>query len=77
MTVQVKAILSNGYLINDDYTVAFFVKKGSYAETYRVKDKKGKTKVNPRYGVHTNKRSAFNKLPASFMRSSSNNTSEP
>jgi len=36
-------ILKKGHSINDKYTVTFPQKKGSYAETYRVKDKQGKT----------------------------------
>lgn len=39
-----KHILIKGQLINSKYEVAFFLKKGSYAETYRVKDEAGKTK---------------------------------
>ncbi|MDC0272328.1 AAA family ATPase [Crocinitomicaceae bacterium] len=39
-----KSILSKGQIINKDYAVKFFLKKGSYAETYRVKDKLGKAK---------------------------------
>lgn len=38
-------ILSKGQVIDDKYTVAFFLKKGSYAETYRVIDKEKKTKL--------------------------------
>lgn len=37
-------ILSKGQIVDDKYTVAFFLKKGSYAETYRVKDKQNATK---------------------------------
>jgi transitional endoplasmic reticulum ATPase len=37
-------ILTKGQVIDDKYTVTFFLKKGSYAESYRVKDKKGETK---------------------------------
>lgn len=37
-------ILDKGQTIND-YKVTFFLKKGSYAETYRVKDQEGKTKL--------------------------------
>lgn len=37
-------ILTKGQIIDDKFTVAFFLKKGSYAETYRVQDKKGQTK---------------------------------
>ena len=38
-------ILTKGQVINDKYTVTFFLKKGDYAESYRVKDKKGVTKL--------------------------------
>ncbi|AWV98337.1 AAA family ATPase [Arcticibacterium luteifluviistationis] len=37
-------ILSADQIIGNKYTVKFFLKKGNYAETYRVKDQKGKTK---------------------------------
>ncbi|GGE44976.1 AAA family ATPase [Psychroflexus planctonicus] len=42
---KTKHILSKGQSIDDKYKVAFFLKKGSYAETYRVKDQEGKTKL--------------------------------
>lgn len=42
---QAKNILSKGQSIDDIYKVTFFLKKGSYAETYRVKDQEGKTKL--------------------------------
>lgn len=38
-------ILSKGQVIDDQYTVTFFLKKGSYAESYRVIDKEKKTKL--------------------------------
>jgi transitional endoplasmic reticulum ATPase len=38
-------ILTKGQVIDDKYTVTFFLKKGSYAETYRVKDKEKTTKL--------------------------------
>src|SRR5690554_5071748 len=38
-------ILSKGQLIDDKFKVTFFLKKGSYAETYRVKDQEGNTKL--------------------------------
>lgn len=38
-------ILSKGQSINEKYKVTFFLKKGSYAETYRVKDQDGKIKL--------------------------------
>ena len=37
-------ILTKGQVINDKYTVTFFLKKGGYAESYRVKDKANTTK---------------------------------
>ena len=43
MSSKPKYILKKGHFINDKYTVTFSQKKGSYAETYRVKDKQGKT----------------------------------
>ena len=38
-------LLSKGQIIDDKYTMTFFLKKGSYAETYRVIDKEKKTKL--------------------------------
>jgi transitional endoplasmic reticulum ATPase len=38
-------ILPKGQVIDDKYTVTFFLKKGSYAESYRVKDKEKTTKL--------------------------------
>jgi transitional endoplasmic reticulum ATPase len=43
MSSKPKYILKKGHFINDKYKVTFPLKKGSYAETYRVKDKQGKT----------------------------------
>lgn len=37
-------ILSKGQVLDDKYTMIFFLKKGAYAETYRVKDQEGKPK---------------------------------
>lgn len=37
--------LSKNQIINGKYEVTFFLKKGSYAETYRIKDQEGKTKL--------------------------------
>lgn len=42
---QSKSILSKGQFIDEKYKVTFFLKKGSYAETYRVKDQDGKTRL--------------------------------
>jgi len=41
---NINQILNRGQVIDDKYAVTFFLKKGSYAETYRVKDKEKKTK---------------------------------
>lgn len=38
-------ILTKGQTIKEKYKVTFFLKKGSYAETYRVKDQEGQTKL--------------------------------
>ena len=38
-------ILSKGQNIDGKYKVTFSLKKGNYAETYRVKDQEGKTKL--------------------------------
>jgi transitional endoplasmic reticulum ATPase len=42
---KIQYILSKGQSVDGKYTVTFFLKKGSYAETYRVKDQEGKTKL--------------------------------
>lgn len=39
-----KGTLPQGYKIADIYSVSFFLKKGNYAETYRIKDQKNKAK---------------------------------
>lgn len=43
MNKKTTYILKKDYSINDTYSVTFPLKKGNYAETYRVKDKQGKT----------------------------------
>jgi transitional endoplasmic reticulum ATPase len=40
-----KSILTKGQVIDDKYTIIFFLKKGSYAESYRVIDKENKTRL--------------------------------
>lgn len=40
-----KSILTKGQVVDDKYTITFFLKKGSYAESYRVIDKEKKTKL--------------------------------
>lgn len=42
---KTKHILTKGQSIDTKYKVTFFLKKGSYAETYRIKDQEGKTKL--------------------------------
>lgn len=42
---QKERILTKGQTIKENYKVTFFLKKGSYAETYRIKDQEGKTKL--------------------------------
>jgi transitional endoplasmic reticulum ATPase len=39
-----KYILTKGQIIDDKYSVSFFLKKGSYAETYRVQNEAKETK---------------------------------
>lgn len=39
-----KSILEKGQIIDDKYSVSFFLKKGSYAETYRVQNEAKETK---------------------------------
>ena len=39
-----KAILTRSDLIDEKYSVQFFIKKGSHAETYRVKDNENQTR---------------------------------
>ena len=43
MSQRSKGILPKGFVVNETYTITFFLKKGSYAESYRVKDLGGKT----------------------------------
>lgn len=40
-----KSILTKGQSINDKYSVSFFLKRGSYAETYRVQNEAKETKI--------------------------------
>lgn len=40
-----KSLLSKGQIIDNKYTVNFFVKKGSYAETYRVQNENKQVKL--------------------------------
>lgn len=45
MKKKTESILSKGQNVHGRYSVTFFLKKGSYAETYRVKDNGGNTKL--------------------------------
>ena len=54
-----RKILHKGYVIDDKYTVAFFLKKGSYAETYSVKDKGKTTKLLKLFAYSKLHRSQF------------------
>lgn len=54
-------ILSKGQNIEGKYKVTFFLKKGSYAETYRVKDQEGKTKLLKLFAYSKLDRTQFNK----------------
>jgi transitional endoplasmic reticulum ATPase len=53
-------ILSKGQIIAEKYKVTFFLKKGSYAETYRVKDQEGKTKLLKLFAYSKLDRTQFN-----------------
>jgi transitional endoplasmic reticulum ATPase len=53
-------ILSKGQSINEQFKVTFFLKEGSYAETYRVKDQEGKTKLLKLFAYSKLDRTQFN-----------------
>jgi len=44
MKKNTNAILAKGHLVDEKYSITFFLKKGIYAESYRVKDQEKKTK---------------------------------
>lgn len=52
-------ILSKGQVIDDKYTITFFLKKGSYAESYRVIDKDNKTQFLKLFSYSKLNRSQF------------------
>jgi len=54
-------ILKKGHSINDTYSITFPLKKGSYAETYRVKDKQGKTQFLKLFSYSKLHRTQFDK----------------
>lgn len=60
MNLKVNPILSKGQSINNKYKVAFFLKKGSNAETYRVKDLDGKTRFLKLFSYSKLHRTQFN-----------------
>tara|TARA_R110002051_G_scaffold131151_1_gene205022 strand:+ start:24619 stop:26397 length:1779 start_codon:yes stop_codon:yes gene_type:complete len=53
-------ILSKGQSINEQFKVTFFLKEGNYAETYRVKDQEGKTKLLKLFAYSKLDRTQFN-----------------
>lgn len=57
-------ILAKGQVVDGKYCVAFFLKKGSYAETYRVKDNSGKTKFLKLFDFSKLHRSQFDQEQA-------------
>lgn len=54
-------ILSKNQLIDSQYTINFFLKKGGYAESYRVKDIEGKTKFLKLFSYSQLHRTQFDK----------------
>lgn len=56
---QKEHILTKGQTIKENYKVTFFLKKGSYAETYRVKDQEGKNKLLKLFSYSKLHRSQF------------------
>jgi transitional endoplasmic reticulum ATPase len=57
---KTKHKLFKGQSISNKYKVTFFLKKGSYAETYRVKDQEGKTKLLKLFAYSKLDRTQFN-----------------
>jgi len=53
-------ILSKGQKIGDKYKVTFFLKKGSYAETYRVRNEEGQTQLLKLFSYSKLHRTQFN-----------------
>ncbi|MUP45398.1 AAA family ATPase [Gramella sp. BOM4] len=58
---QTNHILTKGQSINEKYKIIFFLKKGSYAETYRVIDQEGKTKFLKLFAYSKLDRTQFTK----------------
>ena len=53
-------ILTKGQIIDDKYTVQFFLKKGNYAETYRVQNENKETKFLKLFDYSKLHRTQFN-----------------
>src|SRR5690625_321069 len=56
-----KSILKKGQVIDDTYTIQFFLKKGNYAESYRVQNKAKETKFLKLFELAKLHRSQFSK----------------
>lgn len=54
-----KSILTKGQIIDNKYSVSFFLKKGSYAETYRVQNEAKETKILKLFGFAKLHRTQF------------------
>jgi transitional endoplasmic reticulum ATPase len=54
-----KSILTKGQTIDEKYSVSFFLKKGSYAETYRVQNEAKETKILKLFDLAKLHRSQF------------------
>jgi len=61
MTENYKGILSKGFLIDEKYSVLFFIKQGGNAETYRVKGKDSKLYFLKLFNYTKLSRSSFDK----------------
>lgn len=61
MEKKTTGILSKNQLIDDRFKVTFFLKKGRYAETYRVRDTDGKTKLLKLFSYSRLHRTQFSK----------------
>ncbi|TDG37553.1 AAA family ATPase [Pedobacter changchengzhani] len=76
MDVNYKGILPKNFLVNERYSVMFFIKQGSNAETYRVKGKDGKLYFLKLFNYAKLHRSAFdseqNLLEIEFLKSIDN-----
>lgn len=68
-----RGLLNKGYSVNGKYSILLFIKQGSNAETYRVKDSKGKICFLKLFNYSKLSRSAFDKennlLEIEFLKS--------